>query len=88
MFHLFCNISSEYLHSFAGVITATASLDREINKEYKFRVFVADSGTPRLTSAAKVLITILDMDDERPIFNVDIYSYHVIEQSPPGKHLE
>ena len=54
-----------------GKITTTKSLDREITASYNFTVTAVDSNDPNLSSSAPVEITIIDLNDNSPIFLAD-----------------
>ncbi|XP_051903998.1 protocadherin-16-like [Hippocampus zosterae] len=56
----------------AGRITTSASLDRERQASYSFRVFAADlSPASSRNSSAQVTITVVDVNDNAPIFIQD-----------------
>ena len=63
----------------SGNIFAAASLDREANPTLRFTVYASDQGTPSLTGNASVLVTLLDVNDEAPVFKPSRYSFSVPE---------
>ena len=71
-----------------GAVTARAVLDREAISRYRMRVRAVDCGSPTpLTATAVLIINVLDVDDERPQFLSDIYSFHVAENQPRGTEV-
>ena len=70
-----------------GVISAQTSLDRESQDSYNFLVYAVDRGMPRRSGSAVVLITVGDMNDERPQFSQSSYRFTVIENQPPGTQV-
>jgi len=65
----------------SGSIRAIKPLDRENIDEYKLTVLAVDSGTPRLTASAAVIVDVLDVDDNPPIFQDDDLYYSIREDA-------
>ena len=75
------------VHPSSGVVTVLVSLDRERSSRHEFNVYAVDGGTPAaLTATALVIINVVDVNDEAPVFNRDgaLYSFHVAERLPVG----
>ncbi len=72
------------IHPKTGVIFVSAPLDYERVKEYVLAIRARDGGTPPLASQALVNITLIDMNDNAPVFNVDSYSVEIAEDAPIG----
>ncbi|PIK40235.1 putative protocadherin Fat 1 [Apostichopus japonicus] len=51
------------------ISTANSRLDREVKSSYLFDVDVSDNGDPAHTSTANVIIEILDVNDNAPVFH-------------------
>ena len=51
-----------------GRLYTKSALDYETKKEYNFQVFVRDSGSPSLNATVYVTITVLDYNDNHPVF--------------------
>ncbi|ESO89854.1 hypothetical protein LOTGIDRAFT_164541 [Lottia gigantea] len=49
-------------------------IDRELTPTFSFNILAVDKGTPALTSSAAVTITVLDENDNEPIFNPVFYN--------------
>ncbi|XP_076021960.1 cadherin-23-like [Genypterus blacodes] len=77
--------SSQFrLNSRSGEITTTALLDRELKSEYILIVRAVDGGVgpQQKTGIATVNITILDINDNAPIWRDEPYHANVVEKSP------
>uniref|UniRef100_A0A8D3CSG3 Cadherin-23 n=1 Tax=Scophthalmus maximus TaxID=52904 RepID=A0A8D3CSG3_SCOMX len=77
--------SSQFrLNSRSGEITTTALLDREQKSEYILIVRAVDGGVgpQQKTGIATVNITILDINDNAPVWRDEPYHTNVVEMSP------
>jgi len=73
-----------------GVVRALVSLDREQTSRHRFVVYAVDGGTPSaLTATARVIVNVVDVNDQPPIFTRDggLYSFRVSEQLPAGAEV-
>ncbi|XP_066562778.1 protocadherin-9 isoform X1 [Amia ocellicauda] len=55
------------LDPYSGVIKSNVSFDREQQSSYTFDVRAVDSGRPPCSSAAKVTINVIDVNDNTPV---------------------
>ncbi|XP_058268035.1 protocadherin gamma-C5-like isoform X26 [Hemibagrus wyckioides] len=62
-------------------------LDREAHSAYTVVIVAADSGSPQLTSKQEILVNILDVNDNAPVFTQPSYVVHVKENSAAGSIL-
>uniref|UniRef100_A0A8C8K301 Cadherin domain-containing protein n=1 Tax=Oncorhynchus tshawytscha TaxID=74940 RepID=A0A8C8K301_ONCTS len=77
--------SSQFrLNTRSGEITTTALLDRELKSEYILIVRAVDGGVGPLqkTGIATVNITVLDINDNAPMWRDEPYHANVVEMSP------
>ncbi|TNN35520.1 Cadherin-23 [Liparis tanakae] len=77
--------SSQFrLNSRSGEVTTTALLDRELKSEYILIVRAVDGGVgpQQKTGIATVNITILDINDNAPLWRDEPYRTNVVEMSP------
>ncbi|XP_064430389.1 protocadherin-11 X-linked isoform X2 [Mirounga angustirostris] len=70
------------LDNHTGILTAVKKLDREKREKYSFTVLAKDNGMPSLITNATVLVTILDQNDNSPIFTHSEYNFYVPENLP------
>uniref|UniRef100_A0A9J2P375 Protocadherin-like wing polarity protein stan n=1 Tax=Ascaris lumbricoides TaxID=6252 RepID=A0A9J2P375_ASCLU len=63
----------------SGVIQTAAELDRETLDVIRLSVFATDKGDPPMSSSALVEITILDVNDNCPVFEMGSYNVTIME---------
>ncbi|XP_064414859.1 neural-cadherin [Latimeria chalumnae] len=54
----------------AGYVTVANTLDREIMQQYNLIILARDEGVPSQTGSATVLLTLIDINDNGPTFEV------------------
>ncbi|XP_064094852.1 fat-like cadherin-related tumor suppressor homolog isoform X3 [Macrobrachium nipponense] len=57
-----------YMEGDSGILILKQGLDRETTPVHHFLVQAIDKGTPPLSSTAHIFITVLDMNDNPPVF--------------------
>ncbi|XP_019645842.1 PREDICTED: protocadherin Fat 4-like [Branchiostoma belcheri] len=67
-----------------GNITVNAPLDREAITNYSLTVQVTDLGNPALQNSVTVLIIVVDVNDNNPIFTQSLYETQYVENSNTG----
>eukprot|EP00066_Takifugu_rubripes_P019656 XP_011608922.1 PREDICTED: protocadherin alpha-8-like [Takifugu rubripes] len=72
------------LDTITGIITVKGTVDYEENEIYKLDVEASDKGTPPLTGECRVIIKIIDVNDNPPEIEVTSLSNTVPEDSKPG----
>jgi len=69
-----------------GVVSAQDSVDRERYDSFRFPVLAVDHGVPPRTGSTLVVVSVADLDDEKPRFIVDSddghYEFNVTENEP------
>ena len=70
---------------FIGHLVVLSKLDREKKDSYVLTVEARDNGQPTLSSTSRVKITILDINDNKPLFDKNSYSAHVSEDATVGE---
>ena len=70
-----------------GLVSVTGKLDYERAKDYFLTIQALDGGTPPLSNHATVNISIMDVNDNKPIFTQLSYSASVTENSPVGSSI-
>ncbi|XP_066524872.1 protocadherin alpha-8-like [Hoplias malabaricus] len=83
------NLDKEIYDVFAldknsGVITVQGVIDFEINDVYRVGVTASDKGNPPKASTCRVVIKVVDVNDNRPEIDVTSLSDVVLENSNPG----
>lgn len=67
------------INSKSGVIQTAAPLDRETLSLIRLDVIASDKGAPKRESTALVEITVLDVNDNAPVFASDSYNVTILE---------
>uniref|UniRef100_A0A2K6F5U5 Cadherin domain-containing protein n=1 Tax=Propithecus coquereli TaxID=379532 RepID=A0A2K6F5U5_PROCO len=65
-----------------GILTALKKLDRENQEKYFFTALAKDNGVPPLISNVTVFVTVLDQNDNSPLFTHNEYNFYVPENLP------
>ncbi|XP_056625274.1 protocadherin alpha-3-like [Triplophysa dalaica] len=73
-----------YLDSVTGKITVKGNVDYEDNDVYRLNVQATDKGQPPRTVDCRVVIKIIDVNDNQPQLDVTSLSNVVSEDSKPG----
>ena len=68
----------------SGVMFLSAHLDYELAHNYTFSVVATDTGSPPLSSSSEVFISVIDLNDNPPIFALDKYSISIPENAILG----
>ena len=75
------------IHPVTGLVSLADDIDYEKAREYLLRVEAQDRGTPPLSSYATVNITVLDANDNAPVFTQAAYTVSVNENAAVGEVL-
>ncbi|XP_060044769.1 cadherin EGF LAG seven-pass G-type receptor 1 isoform X2 [Erinaceus europaeus] len=75
------------IHNSSGWITVCAELDRETVEHYSFGVEAVDHGLPPMSSSASVSITVLDVNDNDPVFTQPVYELRLNEDAAVGSSV-
>lgn len=70
-----------------GVISLERPLDRELQSTYELRALASDQGLPRLSSVCQVVVSVLDINDNPPVFEHREYTATVSEDVSVGTQL-
>lgn len=73
---------TSYLH-----LETTGRLDRETQGSYMLNISAKDGGTPPKYGYLQVNVTVLDVNDNPPIFDHSDYIVSLNESVPPGTHV-
>ena len=75
----------DYLFSEA-ILTLAEPLDREIKSLYQFQIYATD-GNLAAEAQSQIKITVLDANDNSPIFSQSEYVFSIEEEQPVGSVL-
>ena len=80
--------SSQFsINSTTGNLFLSSSLDFETLRRHTITLLAVDGGTPHLTGSATLTIAVQDVDDMPVVFEPDMFSASVFENSPLGTTL-
>lgn len=68
----------------SGVVTIRSRVDYEKVQEHVFAIIVRDTGIPQLSAIARVTATVININDNDPIFSENSYHAKVQENAPQG----
>lgn len=80
---LFINQLELYL--FEGVLTTCKVLDYEAHQSYQLLILATSLGDTSYTSYVSVNVTVLDVNDNPPLFKVTRYSVQIREDVEVGQ---
>uniref|UniRef100_A0A8C3MS99 Uncharacterized protein n=1 Tax=Geospiza parvula TaxID=87175 RepID=A0A8C3MS99_GEOPR len=80
-------MGSETSYKLVSSLVLSSALDRETAASHQLVLLASDRETPSLNSTATVLITVLDVNDNPPVFSSPEYHVHVKESIPIGSHI-
>ncbi|EMP35309.1 Protocadherin alpha-3 [Chelonia mydas] len=66
------------------VLVLSKPLDREETPEHSLLLTATDRGKPELTGTVQLVITVLDVNDNAPVFNQSLYKVQLLENAPNG----
>ncbi|XP_030621272.1 protocadherin alpha-8-like [Chanos chanos] len=72
------------LDSITGEITVKGEIDFEDTEVYRLDILASDKGTPPMTVDCRVVVKIVDVNDNKPEIDVTSLSKFVSEDSHPG----
>ncbi|KAA8594619.1 hypothetical protein FQN60_011754 [Etheostoma spectabile] len=70
-----------------GVISLERPLDREVQSTYELKARASDQGSPRLSSLCQVVISVLDINDNPPVFEYREYTATLSEDVAVGTQV-
>uniref|UniRef100_A0A8C3WY49 Dachsous cadherin-related 2 n=1 Tax=Catagonus wagneri TaxID=51154 RepID=A0A8C3WY49_9CETA len=71
----------------SGLLTTTRPLDYEIKSQHILTLQALDAGMPALSSSQTLTVTVLDVNDEAPVFKQRLYEASVKENEHPGQFV-
>nr|KAF6346486.1 FAT atypical cadherin 4 [Pipistrellus kuhlii] len=71
----------------SGRLSTISSLDREEQSFYSLLVLATDLGSPPQSSVARINVSLLDMNDNSPVFYPVQYFAHIQENEPGGSYI-
>ncbi|XP_037657979.1 protocadherin Fat 2 [Choloepus didactylus] len=72
------------IHPLTGLLSTARQLDRENKDEHILEVTVQDNGEPSLKSTSRVVVRILDVNDNPPVFSHKLFNVRLPERLSPA----
>ena len=63
------------------------SLDREEHPRLSLKLIAVDGGNPQRSGTVNIDVTILDVNDNAPVFNQTVYRASILENAPKGTYI-
>ncbi|KAM9471158.1 cadherin EGF LAG seven-pass G-type receptor 1 [Clarias gariepinus] len=76
-----------FIETYSGIIRTARKLDRENVATYNLKAFAVDKGVPPLKGAVDIQVSVLDINDNAPVFEKDEIHIYVEENSSVGSTL-
>uniref|UniRef100_A0A8C1SID2 Cadherin EGF LAG seven-pass G-type receptor 1a n=1 Tax=Cyprinus carpio TaxID=7962 RepID=A0A8C1SID2_CYPCA len=70
------------IEQYSGIIRTQRKLDRENVPVYNLKAYAVDKGVPPLKAAVEIQISVLDINDNAPVFEKDELFIYIKENSP------
>lgn len=87
-YHLSANAQDMLaIDSKTGVVTAQGVFDHEVMSTFQFEIIATDQGDVSKFSTANVILNILDINDEAPVFSQKYYNFGTFENQPNGTEI-
>lgn len=71
-----------FIEQFSGIVRTNKKLDREHIPVYNLRAYAVDRGLPPQKAAVEIQVSVLDINDNAPVFEQDKLYIDVKENSP------
>jgi len=78
------NVGQQFHIDQQGILSVHTVVDRESYDTFRFPVLAVDAGSPALTGSALIVISVEDVDDERPHFVQQEFRFDVVENEAPA----
>ncbi|XP_054840805.1 protocadherin alpha-4-like [Eublepharis macularius] len=75
---------TNYEQSKSLVLVLNKPLDREVCPEHHVLLTATDGGQPAFSSTVLLVVTVVDVNDNAPVFNQSVYKVQLMENSPIG----
>ncbi|XP_061090080.1 protocadherin alpha-4-like [Conger conger] len=73
--------------SVSAELVLQKSLDREKQPEIQLLLTAVDGGNPPRSGTMQIIVNIVDINDNPPVFNSSLYKVSLFENTPPGTSI-
>ncbi|CAM5133566.1 unnamed protein product [Eretmochelys imbricata] len=82
--HFILDVQRKNDQSKSLVLVLKKALDREETPEHRLLLTATDAGKPQLTGSVQLVVTVLDANDNAPVFNQSVYEVSLYENAANG----
>ncbi|CAM4709164.1 unnamed protein product [Lepidochelys kempii] len=82
--HFILDVQRKNDQSKSLVLVLKKALDREETPEHRLLLTATDAGKPELTGSVQLVVTVLDANDNAPVFNQSVYEVSLYENAANG----
>ncbi|XP_060109591.1 protocadherin alpha-5-like isoform X6 [Heteronotia binoei] len=82
--HFTLDVQNNEEHGESLVLVLRKPLDRELTHVYNLLLTATDGGKPEQTGTAHLVINVLDVNDNAPVFNQSVYKIKLLENAKMG----
>ncbi|XP_051830729.1 cadherin-15 [Antechinus flavipes] len=75
------------IDKFTGKVFLNAMLDREKTDHFRLKAFALDLGGSTLEDPTDLEIVVVDQNDNRPVFQQEVFTGHILEGAIPGTYI-
>ncbi|XP_007477378.2 cadherin-15 isoform X2 [Monodelphis domestica] len=75
------------IDKFTGKVFLNAMLDREKTDHFRLKAFALDLGGSTLEDPTDLEIVVVDQNDNRPVFQQEVFTGHILEGAIPGTYV-
>ncbi|XP_059918603.1 protocadherin alpha-2-like isoform X6 [Gadus macrocephalus] len=73
--------------SVSAELVLQKALDREKGALFKLTLTAVDGGNPTRSGTSQIVINVLDVNDNRPVFSSSLFKTRILENLPPGTKI-
>ncbi|XP_057205160.1 protocadherin alpha-3-like isoform X24 [Triplophysa rosa] len=85
--HFSLDIQSGGEHSVSAELVLQKALDREKQPVILLTLTAVDGGKPPKSGTTEIIVDVLDVNDNIPVFSKSLYKARIIENAAPGTHV-
>uniref|UniRef100_A0A673ZHA7 Protocadherin 1 alpha 4 n=1 Tax=Salmo trutta TaxID=8032 RepID=A0A673ZHA7_SALTR len=85
--HFSLDVQSGGERSVSAELVLQKALDREKQAGIQLLLTAADGGTPARSGTLQIIVNVIDVNDNSPVFNKQLYKVRISENIPIGTHL-
>ncbi|XP_064835426.1 protocadherin alpha-2-like [Oncorhynchus masou masou] len=85
--HFSLDVQSGSEQSMSAELILQKALDREKQAVIQLLLTAVDGGTPARSGTLQIIVNVIDVNDNSPVFSKQLYKVRIVENIPIGTHL-